>query len=85
MRTINLDEAEPRVETGVTRFGEDWPGVFIRGDNAFYYSELLERILPLIKEQPDSHGLQWSIVEQGLWGLKQMLENSRVRPPSQRG
>jgi len=24
-----------RVETGPIRFGDDWPGVFIRGDNAF--------------------------------------------------
>ena len=24
-----------RVETGVVQFGDDWPGVFIRGDNAF--------------------------------------------------
>ncbi len=23
-----------RVETGPVRFGDDWPGVFIRGDNA---------------------------------------------------
>lgn len=23
-----------RVETGPVQFGEDWPGVFIRGDNA---------------------------------------------------
>ena len=23
-----------RVETGAVQFGDDWPGVFIRGDNA---------------------------------------------------
>lgn len=27
-------EQAERVETGVIRFGDDWPGVFIRGDNA---------------------------------------------------
>ncbi len=26
---------EPRVETGAVQFGDDWPGLFIRGDNAF--------------------------------------------------
>jgi hypothetical protein len=24
----------PRVETGAVQFGDDWPGLFIRGDNA---------------------------------------------------
>jgi hypothetical protein len=27
-----------RVETGAVQFGDDWPGVFIRGDNAFHYA-----------------------------------------------
>lgn len=37
-----LPAATPRVETGPTQFGDDWPGVFIRGDNAAYY-EILAR------------------------------------------
>ena len=28
-------EQEKRVETGPIQFGDDWPGIFIRGDNAF--------------------------------------------------
>ena len=28
------DGTEPRVETGAVRFGSDWPGLFIRGDEA---------------------------------------------------
>ncbi len=35
----------PRVETGVVRFGDDWPGLFIRGDNAFAYARYLEEVL----------------------------------------
>lgn len=27
-----------RVETGATQFGDDWPGLFIRGDDAFALS-----------------------------------------------
>ena len=34
-----------RAETGPMRFGEDWPGIFIRGDNAFYYATIVNRIL----------------------------------------
>lgn len=32
------------VETGPVRFGDDYMGVFIRGDNAFYYRMYLENI-----------------------------------------
>lgn len=32
-----LPAQTPRVETGPVRFGDDWTGVFIRGDNAFAY------------------------------------------------
>jgi hypothetical protein len=35
---IELDE---RVETGPLQFGDDWPGLFIRGDNAAYYAMVL--------------------------------------------
>lgn len=34
-----------RVETGPMQFGTDWPGVFIRGDNALYLAHILELIL----------------------------------------
>lgn len=37
-----------RVETGAVQFGDDWPGMFIRGDRACYLAmqiRLLERIL----------------------------------------
>ena len=29
------DGDAPRIETGPVQFGNDWPGLFIRGDNAF--------------------------------------------------
>ena len=29
--------SDGRPETGPMQFGDDWPGVFIRGDNAVYY------------------------------------------------
>ena len=33
-----------RMETGSVQFGEDWPGVFIRGDHALYLSTIIEFI-----------------------------------------
>jgi len=39
---------EPRAETGAMKFGHDWPGVFLRGDDAvpmsMYLGELLDAI-----------------------------------------
>jgi len=36
---------EKRVETGVVQFGDDWPGVFIRGDNAMGFHVYLRSLL----------------------------------------
>lgn len=43
--TRKLPEMKPRVETGVVEFGDDWPGVFIRGDQAAYYSKALDDLI----------------------------------------
>lgn len=34
-----------RVETGPIQFGDDWPGIFIRGDNAAHYALWLDMFL----------------------------------------
>lgn len=39
------DEKHARAETGAMQFGDDWPGVFIRGDNAAYYAMQLQAAL----------------------------------------
>lgn len=40
-----LPAQEKRVETGAVQFGDDWPGVFIRGDNAGHYAMVLKDML----------------------------------------
>lgn len=45
---------EPRIETGAVQFGEDWPGTFIRGDNAFFYASHLSIVLDASKADPIS-------------------------------
>lgn len=37
-----------RPETGVIKFGDDWPGIFIRGDDAHGFKCMLEDILSRI-------------------------------------
>lgn len=44
MSKKNKDK-QTRAETGQMQFGDDWPGVFIRGDNALYYAMQLETAL----------------------------------------
>lgn len=37
--------ALPRLETGKFVFGKDWPGVFVRGDDAIGYATTLMKFL----------------------------------------
>jgi len=37
---IELDE-DDRIETGAVQFNDDWPGLFIRGDEALYLAGLI--------------------------------------------
>ena len=40
-----LPTQEERVETGPVQFGEDWPGLFIRGDNAVFLRMALYKLI----------------------------------------
>ncbi|HEV3438751.1 MAG TPA: hypothetical protein VG122_15405 [Gemmata sp.] len=44
----------PRVETGAVQFGDDWPGLFIRGDNAQALMFLIRRMAALLSDHPDT-------------------------------
>jgi len=72
--TVEIQKLAPpetgRVETGVVQFGEDWPGVFIRGDNAFHFWSWLK---PLVNR--DSGFLSAAI----LTGLLRLLRSCDVR------
>ena len=61
-----------RVETGPVQFGDDWPGVFIRGDNAMHYAMILDLAL--------EHGLDAVPLNSGiLKGLVRLLASCDVR------
>lgn len=46
-----LSEVEGgRVETGPVQFGNDWPGIFIRGDNAYGYAMELQGAISKMPE-----------------------------------
>jgi hypothetical protein len=54
MKVRKFDEQKERVETGPIQFGSDWPGIFIRGDNALHYAFLLEMFINGQISQGDS-------------------------------
>lgn len=49
MTVRKLPAVEDRVETGAIQFGDDWPGLFIRGDNAMVLSLAIGQIVELIE------------------------------------
>lgn len=40
-----------RPETGPMQFGDDWPGVFVRGDNASYCGFTVNQLLDAIAKE----------------------------------
>ena len=75
--TVLPRESEHRIETGPIQIGDDWPGVFIRGDQALFFAYLLEgSVLPHINEE---HQLQISAIK----GLIKTLKSCKVTPDKQ--
>lgn len=60
-----------RLETGVVQEGDDWPGVFIRGDNAMAYAMSLDAFL----SGRDTWGTERAMCE----NLAKLLRSAHVR------
>lgn len=78
-----------RVETGPVAFGNDWPGVFIRGDDAFGYAGFLgatARALEHLGEDAGSLGPE--ALAQALKSIQTLLLScvpAELRVPPQGG
>lgn len=68
MRT--LPKQEQRVESGPIRFGDDWPGLFLRGDTCFGYLGTLGRAIMELRVASDPVS---KICSMHLTGLFNML------------
>jgi hypothetical protein len=44
----------PRVESGAIQFGEDWKGLFLRGDEAAFFAVHLNTAITLLENNPDA-------------------------------
>ncbi len=60
-----------RPETGPMQFGDDWPGIFIRGDNAAGFAYWLRTVM----RASSGAGIAVSILD----GLASDLESCNVR------
>ena len=78
-----LDAQSPRVESGPTRFGDDWCGVFLRGDTAAYYAMTLRQVLHPNGEDVDA--MTGALARIQLRGLLRILEASDERTHTPNG
>lgn len=51
VQKIERDRSLPRVESGPLQFGDDWPGLFIRGDNSFGLMLAIQEVVDWVKSQ----------------------------------
>jgi hypothetical protein len=81
-REFSPDVIAGRVETGPLQINEDWPGIFIRGDNAGWYAMqlhiLLQSITPML-EADDK--FQDHMVLMTVKGLVDLLGSCNVHGP----
>lgn len=68
-----------RAETGSMRFGDDWTGVFIRGDDAMFQHGWLKLLLEETDIDPIS---TWSlkVLLEALGGYKDKTPVNKLRP-----
>lgn len=84
-RTVRvLEHTGERVETGPTQIGDDWPGIFIRGDNAVAFATILEMYLDDMKDNApasETAHINRSVVQ----GLANLLRSCTVKPANTGG
>ena len=44
MKIKNLKKIKERIETGAIQFGEDWPGIYLRGGDALWFGYILKML-----------------------------------------
>lgn len=72
-----------RAETGPMKFGDDWCGLFLRGDDCFRFAQALEAVLQQVSPGDDPEGI---LSKQILKGLLSDLRSTdeRNKPEAQK-
>lgn len=63
----------PRVETGAIQIGDDWPGLFVRGDDCFGYALHLEQVIESYSTDREGDVIALA----GVSGLLNLLRSTR--------
>jgi hypothetical protein len=66
-----------RVETGPLEINNDWPGIFIRGDNALAYCMSLNMAIKILESNPDCTNMDIFTLH-SLKNLANLLSSCRV-------
>jgi hypothetical protein len=75
---------EMRPATGAVQIGDDWPGIFIRGDEALAYASKLKFLISTLEARvhqlSEAEVAAWARVQE----LADLLESCRVTRPEPR-
>ncbi|MBX9628326.1 MAG: hypothetical protein K2X82_31290 [Gemmataceae bacterium] len=65
VRVVPFPNDAPRVETGAVQFGNDWPGLFVRGDEAFGLAHDIDTVGRFLDSLPGgiSVGGGWAVAD----------------------
>lgn len=74
-----LPEQTERIETGPTQFGEDWPGTFIRGDNAFAYAMALSEAIERLETVMNKRKMEDFLILGQLENLRDLLKQCQSK------
>lgn len=67
---LPLPENMERMENGSVQFGDDWPGVFLRGDSALWYAHAIDMFLAAAKVELPMMIMQLENLRDELQGCK---------------
>lgn len=68
-----------RVETGILQFDKDWPGIFIRGDEAMGMAQDLKRIGEFIDDFGDTSNIGSKLLFDTVQRIKELFESCDTR------
>lgn len=76
------DDDLGRVETGAVQFGDDWPGLFVRGDVAIYLASCIQAVLAAVPDDASDAKLYGHT----LASIARVIQQDvLVRPPAETG
>jgi hypothetical protein len=76
-----VPDEDPRIESGPLVFGSDWPGLFLRGDDALHFAMHLRTIIDCAEKSGAGKSISLAVVR-GL--LDDLLSVDAANPAVQR-